>query len=528
MARTIARSFVRPLVAFGLVICGVSSGTAKTPPVPAAIRYSLPKTTMVVDVQVERSKEAPGKYCDFLDLFFPELDAAAACQAKEHANPGDPQIAGRMKTAITGYSIALKGVPDPSRTYTVNFDASWHVERTDSLTLTEGGTLTGAEMQRADRTAEIIFGVLSNAAKIAGRLIFGASTSVALVPKSDIPWERLERLAENFRMLDSDRQKEYVKAWADAKRRPRLILATRSYEGLVDDAKKLDSILAGTGAQGAQTLITELRKDIAETLTEDFLGSKAKDTWTPTYEITRDAPKPNEQSFAVVLFKLAGCGVAEQTLVPVKNTLTALKCGKGQYATAADVTLTGATASAKLPARLQRPDSAAADGILFHLLPEPVVLDMAGVCGAGVTLGPEKVKDGENERPKPVEDPTAPCTFATQNALLAQWGERMSIPKAGKDYAYTLSLYEATGAVKSIKLTSKATLDKSTIDSAFGIATTLLDAKDTADAAAKKKADEAATKADELNVLTRQRQILDEKSKIKKLCDELGLTTCES
>jgi len=192
------------------------------------------------------------------------------------------------------------------------------------------------------------------------------------------------------------------------------------------------------------------------------------------------------------------------------------------------VTLTGATASAKLPARLQRPDSAAADGILFHRLPEPVVLDMAGVCGAGVTLGPEKVKDGENERPKPVEDPTAPCTFATQNALLAQWGERMSIPKAGKDYAYTLSLYEATGAVKSIKLTSKATLDKSTIDSAFGIATTLLDAKDTADAAAKKKADEAATKADELNVLTRQRQILDEKSKIKKLCDELGLTPCES
>jgi hypothetical protein len=529
MSRSIARRWFRlPLVTLTLILFSAAIGIAKTPPLPAALKYSLPKTTIVVDVQVERSKEAPGNYCDFLDLFFPELDVAAACQPKEHANPGDPLFAGRLKTSVTGYSIALKGMPDSTRTFDVSFDASWHIERTDSLTLTEGGTLTGAEMQRTDRTMEIIFGVLSNVAKVAGRFIFGAGPAapVAEVRADTPPWERSGRLNENFSMLSTSRQQAYKSAWTRPAQRTRLILAMRSYDAIANDAKNLNTILSGVGAQGAQTLIAEIRKQIGDSLAEDFVGSKAKDTWTPTFEITRDAPKPGEQSFDIVLFKVAGCGVTEQTLVPVKNTLAAVKCGKGQNTTAAEVKLTGATASGKPPARLGKPDDTKPDsGILYHIRPEPVVLDLVGACSAGVTLGPDKAPDGTA---KPVEDPTTPCAFAKQNTLLAQWGERMSIPKAGKDYAYTVSLYEATGAVKTIKLSSKAALDKATIDNAFSIATTLLDAKDTADAAAKKKADDAAAKADELNVLTRQRQILDEKSKIKKLCDELGLATCES
>jgi hypothetical protein len=116
--------------------------------------------------------------------------------------------------------------------------------------------------------------------------------------------------------------------------------------------------------------------------------------------------------------------------------------------------------------------------------------------------------------------------MATQPALLAQWGLQVGIPKAGKDYAYAIALYEATAAVKSIKLSSKASLDQATIDKAFGIATTLLDARDAAAAEAKKEADKAASAADALTLLTRERQILEERAKIKKLCEELALPNC--
>lgn len=120
-----------------------------------------------------------------------------------------------------------------------------------------------------------------------------------------------------------------------------------------------------------------------------------------------------------------------------------------------------------------------------------------------------------------------PCALRETPSLLAQWGTQGEIPKAGQDFSYNVALYEATGAVKSLKLTSKAALDSATIDKAFGIPTTLLDAKDAADAAKKKKTDEEAAAVDELNVLTRRRQILEEQAKIKKLCEEIGATSCE-
>ena len=71
--------------------------------------------------------------------------------------------------------------------------------------------------------------------------------------------------------------------------------------------------------------------------------------------------------------------------------------------------------------------------------------------------------------------------------------------------------------MKSIKLSSKASLDQATIDRAFGIATTLLDARDAAAAEAKKEGEKpaAAAAAEALTLLTRERQILEERAKIR-------------
>lgn len=505
-----------------------------SPPAPAPISYTLPKTTMVVELQAERVSEARGRYCDFLDLFFPELEPAAACQAKEKDKPdplpGDRLVAAKSRMSVQGYGLTLKGVPDSTRKHDMSFDDSWHVERSDSLSLTEGGTLTGAEMQRTDRTAEIVLGVFSNVAKIAGRFLFGGGDK-PLTDKPDAPpWERVAALRENFSFIAKERQNKYTALWSDTSGtgRARLALAARSYATLVADLATLNTVLGGVGAQGAATLIPELRKQVSDRLADDFVGSRTKHTWTPIYEFTPDfdpkaAASPTAQTYR--LFSFAGCGVTSEAMQPVKNTVGALWCADASGATPVELTFVVKTASRGPASRLSTPDTPDPSGVLFVIRPEPVLANVSGSCRAAVTVLEPSAPGGT---PAIADQSTQPCTIVDQAALLAQWGVQASIPKAGKDYAYAVTLYEATGAVKTIKLASKAALDAATIDAAFGIATTLLDAKDAADAEARKKADAAAAAADELAVLTRSRQILDEKAKIKKLCAELGLTTCGS
>ncbi len=522
-------SWLCAVLAIALGGCRTGSGN-KTNTSPALvqaapIRYSLPATTLVVELQVERANESPGKYCDFLDLFFPELDHNAACQTGEASDPGKDLVAGKARTTIQGYGVTMRGTPDASRTHNVSFDASWHVDRTDSMTFTEGGTLTGAEMQRADRTGEIVLGVLSNVARIAGRFVFGGGGTTDALARSEIPWVRHAGLKENFSLLSPARQRAYTVLWGTPEGRVRLMLGARSYENIGADLSALDTVLKGTGAQGAQTLVAELRKQIGDRLADNFLGSKTKDTWNPTYEFTTPAPVAGALSSGFPLFNFAGCGVTSEATQPVKNTLAVLRCGDAHGAQESEISFVVKTASGKVATRvgsLDKTDQPGEPGedVLYHVRPEPVTLNLTGDCRADVTLS--------GKPPKPSTQSRKPCNIVAQHSLLAQWGVQASIPKAGKDWAYTVTLYEATGAVKSIKLSSKAALDKATIDSAFGIATTLLDAKDAAAAEAKKKADAAATAADELTVLTRARQILDEKAKIKKLCLELGLTNCES
>lgn len=508
-----------------------TSGTPAPVTSPAPISYALPKTAPVVELQAERVSESRGRYCDVLDLFFPELEPAVACQAKEKGRPdplpGERLVAAKSRTSVTGYGLTLRGVPDPDRRHDLSFDASWHVERTDSLSLTEAGTLTGAEMQRADRTAEIVLGVLSNVAKIAGRFLVGggALSTDANAP----PWERIAALRENMSFIPMARRQKYAALWQDTQNggRARLTLAARSYETVVGDLRTLDAVLGGIGAQGAVTLVAELRKQVSDRLASDFVGTKTKDTWSPVYELTPPfdarASAATQTSVTYPLFSFSGCGVTAETQQPVKNTLGALRCADAHGAKPVELTFVVKTASGKGASRLQSPDAAATDAVLYVLRPEPVLANATGFCRAAVTAIEPGTPDGQ---PAIANESSQSCTLVDQSTLLAQWGVQAAIPKAGKDYAYGVTLYEATDAVKTIKLASKAALDKGTIDSAFGIATTLLDARDAADAAAKKQADAEKAAADELAVLTRARQILDEKARIKKLCEELGLIGC--
>src|ERR1051326_1274190 len=383
------------IAAMSLAGCAAMKGDTtamKVPPrpTPAPVVYSLPRTTLIVALQVERSKESPGTYCDFLDLFFPEMDAVAICQIPNKSNPGDDLADGRMKTSITGFSVNLKGTPDPNRTHEVNFDASWHVERTDSIAFTEGGTLTGADMQRTDRTAEIIMSVLSNGAKIAGRFVFGAGSNITVKATSDKPWERLPGVKENFGILSAARQKIYEDLWDKPEQKARLTLAARSYEDIKNSYAKLDTVLSGAGAQGAATLVPELEKRIADRLASDFLGLMTKDTWNPVYELTPEDPTAGHAGATTAgfaLFSFAGCGVTKESTKPVQNTLNGLRCPIQSAVTPNDLRFAVKTSSGQPAKRLSTPDVAdSAKVSLYHIRPEAVTLNLTGTCSASLTM----------------------------------------------------------------------------------------------------------------------------------------------
>lgn len=525
MIRTYRRALATCLATLAISGCRHGGPIAVAPPAPAPVKYALPKTVLVVEVQVQRDSELPGKYCDLMDLFFPELELAAVCQ-QPGAAPGAGMLVGKQRTSVLGYALTLKGEPDPDRTHEIKFDSSWNIDRTDSLTFSEGGLLTGAEMQRADRTMDIILGVAANVAKIAGRFVFGAGDIPAKIAAGTAPWERIDVLKENFSLMTAARQAAYRAYWATPEGRARIVLAARSYENIGHDLGVVDSLPSSQSGPSAAALVADLRERIAGRLADDFTGQKKKETWSPVYEltppaVTKETPPARQASHSFSLFKFAGCGVREETTLPVRNSLSVLRCAK-TAATLQEVSLSVATPSGKPASRVG--GTVAAGDLLYVIRPEAVTLSLAGSCRAEETLAPPiKAEDP----PVIVASPAAaPCKVAAQSAWLAQWGIEVGIPKAGKDYAYQLSLYEATGAVKSIKLSSKANLDQATIDKAFGIANSLLDASDAAAAERQKAADAAAAAADELAVLTRDRQILEERAKIKTLCAQLELPNC--
>jgi hypothetical protein len=101
--------------------------------------------------------------------------------------------------------------------------------------------------------------------------------------------------------------------------------------------------------------------------------------------------------------------------------------------------------------------------------------------------------------------------------MLAQWGEQYALPvgTSSKGKNIKVSYFEATGALKTVKIGSDAFDAKSLVGGLSDATGGILDAK--------KKADDAAAEPTELQKLTKQRMILEEKAKIALYCSQLGI-----
>ena len=116
-----------------------------------------------------------------------------------------------------------------------------------------------------------------------------------------------------------------------------------------------------------------------------------------------------------------------------------------------------------------------------------------------------------------VNVPTEGSVNSQARLPVGQFGKVFSLPATtgGKSTMFNLKFYEATGALKNFEVTSKAALTKGATDQFGSTVTSLMDAQ--------KKREEQDS---EVSRLKKQRELLEERVKIRKACAELQIE-CE-
>ncbi len=472
--------------------------------------FALPKTLLSTELQVQRTVKQPGTYCQFADLFYPGVEPQVACSSEP-----------TMATRIRSITVTSRGIPDPSLNYEVPLEGSFMVDASETLELAEGGQILGAESEVTNRTGEVLLSILKSAAAIAGRFIVGAgapSTEKALPDEQRFENEFLaeEMLKTNFRLLPKPRREELVDLWktqdpfAETKRalRTKLFLARRSWgylNSLADAILRMQQGIITGPAIPAQ--ITEARARFEAGIKTDFLGSAESTTSNPVYEFVPVANRPPDKwgasapSESFSLFQMAPCGVVEnsETTKPVKNPFPkAFFC---------KVTNASAIPTVSIVVAVKEKDQFSSVASRTHVMPSnpgyPYIIP---------TEAQVSIQNAGGDLP-------------SQPAYLAQWGFVGALPASlgGSSQTYKITYYASTGAIKSIKATSKAAFTGATVESIAASIGTIQEAKLKADAAERAKQEKA---ADELLKLQRQRQILEEKAKIAQLCAQLNIP-CE-
>jgi hypothetical protein len=488
------------------------------------IVFTLPKTVLSVDLTFERKLETEGTYCRYNKLFWPWVKAP--CTKKVDGTPkSDPP---KPTIALSAMAVTTRGVPDPTKRFVLPVSSQIMVDSSDSIDLTESGTVSGAESTRTGRTTEVILASLDAAAGVAGKLMAAGSASP---PPKAAPEAFIEQfvkglappdadqLRSNYTLLTPDEQTEYDKLWkapsADGYRD--LLNARQAWLQISAAKARRTTLLEGKSNLG--TGVTDMLKantDLIDQLKNSaFLGGEKTTPWNPVFDVTPDEIKPAGWHASGYKLEITLFNMGEACFDAPNSSAKNSSLAKNSIPDA--VTCKSGTPSARTPVTL-RLEAADADQLAYVI---DSYYDKPADPSYPFTI-PASVKVSVSGIP---ENSSLPQTVA-----IAQWGTLNHLPvgKSSKGKTMKVTYYEATGALKSVKFGSDAPLNKGVIDSLAGSANAILDGKLKADAtnAANAAASTAATAAatDELAKLTRLRQILEEKDKIAKLCAALGLS----
>ncbi|MDQ2711985.1 MAG: DUF4831 family protein [Acidobacteriota bacterium] len=482
---------------------GAPNPTSEREPLHGIV-FTLPKTALDVSLSVNTVQKMPGKYCEFNDLFWPGHEAC-----DKDFKPAEKRERSKPEISLTSMVVATHGIPDVDKRFVLPITSKVTVDSSDSIDLTESGSVTGAESTQTDRTGELVLGAVNTIASIAGKAIGGAKAPKIQLSADFSKFidelaghlgdpEDQHRLKRNFSQLDAKRQAAYTTLKDGDERYQELLRALQVWEDIQVLIQRRDAILTGTGSNlgtGITDLLAANNSLLDKAVGESFVGTTRTVTWNPTFEIIPDRKTPGNWSPEnIELFSkngVKGCFLSVSSTL-IKNSLTK-ECGSQDAAE---------------PVRLKLE---AAD-----------TTQLASVIG-GFYSKPEQTSYPFNIPANVRVSVTGLGSVPPQTVMLAQWGALNFLPvgKPAKGKTLKVTYYEATGALKSVKFSSDAPLNKAVIDSLSVSAGAVQTGQLKADADEQKK---QAAAADELAKLTRHRQILEEQDKIAKLCAHLGIT----
>jgi hypothetical protein len=505
-------------------------GTSQT----RGFAYYLPRTVVSASVPVVRNRWTPGRYSDLLPYFFPCLENTAGADPRPYAPPAcgevkdDPKFYTTSKTvfSLEEPSIRTASERDPEQIFTIDYKSrwfQWFVDRKFGLDLSEEGVAGKVSAEAHDRTGEVIGQVLQSGAAVFARALTSgimlardaatrdAQRGAGLAPACDGPPLTVGEL-EFARYLSQPDQDFFCRLPAAAREEyvaMSLVLRSkfRAYmtpaTGPIDSANsRLLHFLSGWAvfkriAHAGELRATALSSDMSKDTSRDALESRIK-------AIDDSAARDIAGFFGASQQRIAWTGLFE-----IRNTtaraldLFGLDEQKGICAVAVDPTVTVVN---------PLPDGApacAAGAEITRLHLASVDAPPASLAASGGNTGFFYRIPGVGRAEVRQDD----RTLLARRIAVAQFGVVAAMPEStgGRRSAVTAELYSASGALKTVAVTSDAAIDKALFTSAQAAATTTIDALAAAKAAA------TPAPADELKELERKRKILEEKLKIQQL-----------
>ena len=326
--------------------------------------------------------------------------------------------------------------------------------------------------------------------------------------------------------------------------------AKQVYDRILELRRGLEELATGStapqgiSADGLKIMLDETNTTINQYQKSNFLGTADEDNWTGEFEFTPGKAATStsynisQASPALFLFstKQGLCETAETKKegVRVKASFKADKCDSndaGAYPDGfkavwvrvdrklSDDGFLGHMANAN--ARDERDGER---GFYYRIPAQALVQLQTGRLDKKQLdyLETESIKGqlwrrNGHDQEAPPPNPSLPdgSEFARQTIKVAQLGVTASVPAsaAGRKTQYTIDFDESTGALKNFKLASNALLEKSLVDDSGAAAQALIDAKKARSKAKSDANDPLAQKKRELDILTTENGIDEQKKK---------------
>jgi hypothetical protein len=463
--------------------------TTGTPRAMEGVYYALPKTVVKVDQPIDRVAQQPGKYVVYLPLFFPKL-----------AEAGSAVKTAKVSFKVNKASISTSGEPDPAQIFYLKTTGNGAIDRTGLIEYSEQGTVSGASAQADNATSDMVLSVLSTAAGLAAKS-FGAGDigtedpcRQKAIPKRilavDTPGSSVDsqRLIATYCSMDEEVRKPIDEA-AKANK-PHFDDALAAYAQIFALQEARTTVRNSPSALAVEAALKDFDSSLATALADNFIGSEKKDTWTFSTELRDFELGQSAQLLKVHPTKgLCSFNPLPAGDRPAKNfwfESAGFLCDEAKIRSALEKQLSEAKQSAdaeeirkkieKLSDNLKGAELFAAEFALNPTTNQPFQI-LANARQSGERGFYYRIPASTDVVLKLGED-----VVTRSRQSIAQFGTVASLPASagGKSTAYALKFYEATGALKSFNVTSKAVLTKGTADTVGSAVATVVTAKQTA------------------------------------------------